>query len=72
MSMPGFTADATIYRASANYRGAASTEGVGRVVIPQARNCKDLLDELMEYCGRVGWYSGECRGALLVYGNSGC
>jgi hypothetical protein len=37
MSMPGFTADVTLYHASENYRGADAGEGVGRgnVVVPQ-------------------------------------
>ena len=39
MSMPGFNADVTLYRASENYRGAVAGEGVARgdVVIPQFR-----------------------------------
>ena len=39
MSMPRFTADLTLYRASENYGGAVAGEGVGSgdVVIPQLR-----------------------------------
>ena len=47
MSMPGFTADVTLYRASENHRAAVAREGVGRgnVVIAQLADLCDVVVE---------------------------
>jgi hypothetical protein len=68
MSMPGFTADVTLYRASENYRGAVAREGAGsgNVVIPQATNCHHLFVATVNLCVAYGWGSGQCRGAEFI------
>ena len=66
MSMPGFTADATLYRAGENYKGAPARQGVGRgnAVIPQEPSlCDVVLDEFYDVCDLFGSESGECDGA---------
>jgi hypothetical protein len=69
MSMPGFTADVTIYSARENYRGAFAREGVGRidVVIPQLPiSCARALNAAFDVCDTFGMRSEECEGAIQL------
>jgi hypothetical protein len=54
MHIPGFTAEASVYRVSRDYLGtgvAGSQDGAVIPAIPRCENCEDLLD----YCAEHDW-----------------
>ena len=54
MNIPGFTAEASVYRASHDYLGTGSADLQGGAVIPAIPRCSNC-DDLLEYCAEHDW-----------------
>ena len=59
MSMPGFTAETSVYRTDAHYRMTAGVDASGNVIRPQACDL-DCLGECLEGCTGSGRQHAEC------------
>jgi hypothetical protein len=53
MNIPGFTAEASVYKARSDYFGAGSADSHGGAVIPAIPFC-DNCDEILDRCAETG------------------
>lgn len=54
MNIPGFTAEASVYRASSDYLGTGFANSHGGAVIPAIPRCENC-DDLLDYCAEHNW-----------------